>query len=504
VKLFPGSVLAGRYTLISPLGEGGMGEVWSAIHVVTKRSVAVKRLLHALHAHPDGQARARFVLEAQSACAVEHPNVVEILDFIESSDEPPVIVMELLQGETLAARLWRERALTLEETARVLLPVVSAVGTAHSRGIVHRDLKPANVFLTESGEGAPVVKVLDFGIAKWLVPLAGESALRTQTGSTLGTPSYMAPEQAIGDRMVDHKVDVWSLGVILYECLSGARPVEGENAAHMVMRLLSTGIIPIGQLVPSLPVPLADLIGRMLSREPAQRPRDLREVCAALAPLTSVSVPAFGEPRVHPVSPPIVTAASSQASAPPVSLGRKTPRVPATVVEGDSGESARPDRVRARRRAWRWALLVTGTTAGGVLLAAVPWFRSAGPSSAGVRAAPLATLLEPIPGPPASAPESWKARAPSDLPSVDPVDATGDAHAALPASDARVSPRPPAPGPVTESAASHGARPEAAKSPPTARPRGTRDAPVSPRVALSSEPTRPAAAPINPLDIELQ
>lgn len=498
-------MLAGRYTLISSLGEGGMGEVWSAIHVVTKRSVAVKRLLHALHSHPDGQARARFVLEAQSACAVEHPNVVEILDFIESADEPPVIVMELLQGETLAARLWKERALTLEETARVLLPVVSAVGTAHSRGIVHRDLKPANVFLSQSGEDGPVVKVLDFGIAKWLVPVAGESALRTQTGSTLGTPSYMAPEQAIGDRMVDHKVDIWSLGVILYECLSGARPVEGENAAHMVMRLLSTGIIPIGQLVPSLPAALADLIGRMLSREPAQRPRDLREVCAALALLTSASVPAFGEPRVQPVSPIIETAASPQASAPPVSWGGKTPRIATTIDGGDVGVSARADRMRARRRAWPWAPLVAAAAAGGIALAAAPWFRSAAPYFARTRAAPLATPPEPIPGLPASALPTRNAHAPAEAPSVDPVDSTGaDAHAASPARDARLSPRPPAPGTATESAAQYGAQPEPWKPPPTAKPRGTRGAPASARVALSSEPTRPAAAPINPLDIELQ
>ena len=169
MALSPGSLVADRYRLIRPLGEGGMGEVWEATNTVTGRLVAIKRLRPSLAMDRDGRSRSRFVLEAQAACAVEHPHVVEILDFVETASEPPVIVMELLQGETLAAKLTREQSLSVEESARILLPVVSAVGTAHARGIVHRDLKPANVFLEQSG--APVgVKVLDFGIAKWLAP----------------------------------------------------------------------------------------------------------------------------------------------------------------------------------------------------------------------------------------------------------------------------------------------------------------------------------------------
>ena len=218
-----------------------MGQVWSAVHVVTGRRVAVKRLLLVSDddddEHADSQARARFILEAQTASAVEHPNVVQVLDFVEPLNEPPLLVMELLQGETLSDKLERERVLSLQDTVGVLLPVVSAVGTAHSLGIIHRDLKPANIFLQQREGQEQVVKVLDFGIAKWVAQQPAGTGLRTQTGSTLGTPCYMAPEQAIGERSIDHTVDVWSLGIILYECLAGARPVEGENAVQMVMRL---------------------------------------------------------------------------------------------------------------------------------------------------------------------------------------------------------------------------------------------------------------------------
>jgi serine/threonine protein kinase len=279
-----------------------MGQVWSAVHVVTGRRVAIKRLLLTADEDADdavdSQARARFILEAQTACAVEHPNVVQVLDFVEPGDEPPLLVMELLQGETLSAKLEREQVLSLEDTVGVLLPVVSAVGTAHSLGIIHRDLKPANIFLQQREGHERVVKVLDFGIAKWVAQQPAGTGPRTQTGSTLGTPCYMAPEQAIGERVIDHTVDIWSLGIILYECLSGSRPVEGENAVQMVVRLLNTGIMPIERVVPSLPDDVSQLVGRMLSRDVAHRPKDLREVFDVLRKHGAISAPAFAGPSL--------------------------------------------------------------------------------------------------------------------------------------------------------------------------------------------------------------
>src|SRR5215472_13672102 len=159
-----------------------MGEVWAAIDIHTGQAVALKRLLHTREdAERDGLARARFLREARMACAVEHPNVVEVFEFLQPPGETPILVMELLEGRTLAARLVDEHALSLEEAANLLVPVVSAVGTAHARGIVHRDLKPANIFLAAGREPKPVVKVLDFGIGKWLSPGSSDGSLRTQT-----------------------------------------------------------------------------------------------------------------------------------------------------------------------------------------------------------------------------------------------------------------------------------------------------------------------------------
>jgi serine/threonine-protein kinase len=302
VTLAAGAVLAERYRLSSLVGKGGVGEVWSAVHLVTGRRVAIKRLLVTAEQDRDGNARARFVREARAACAVNHPNVVEVVDFLETGGEP-TLVMELLSGKTLADLLRRTPKLGVERTAQLLLPVVSAVGTAHSLGIVHRDLKPANIYLHERAGSAPLVKVLDFGMAKWVAWHASASDPRTRAGFTLGTPSYMAPEQASG-RTITHRVDVWALGVVLYQCLSGSRPVEGDNVADVLTNLQKKGIVPIEKLVPALPADLARLIGRMLRRDPAERTPDLRETFTVLSPYAASTAPAFGPPDVD-----LVTAA---------------------------------------------------------------------------------------------------------------------------------------------------------------------------------------------------
>jgi serine/threonine protein kinase len=290
--LEPGTVIAGRYRLDHLLGEGGMGQVWAATHAVTLRTVALKFLKASSRIQPE--LRRRFVREARAASAVKHPNVVEIHDFFELEDGTPVMMMDLLKGETFGQRLAREHSLSLEAAAEILLPVTSAVGTAHSLGIVHRDLKPDNVFLCAGRHTE--IKVLDFGIAK----LTGADAAQTDvgnltdTGAMLGTPCYMSPEQSFGEKDLDHRSDIWAIGVMLYEALSGTRPVEGENIGQVIKRLLNQGITPIEVLVPDLPADIAALVGRMLSRERSGRPDDLREVHDALAKYASVRVPEFG------------------------------------------------------------------------------------------------------------------------------------------------------------------------------------------------------------------
>jgi eukaryotic-like serine/threonine-protein kinase len=390
LRLGPGSVVAGRYRLTRLLGEGGMGDVWEASNTVTGRAVAIKRL-RLSRADVSGVSHARFVREAQAACAVAHPNVVEVLDFVDSVDEPPIIVMELLRGETLAAYVEGGQTLAPEAVARLLLPVVSAVGTAHARGIVHRDLKPANIFLQEDGDDTKA-KVLDFGIAKWVSALPSDVALLTETGSTLGTPCYMAPEQALGERVIDHRADVWAIGVILYECLTGMRPVEGENAAQIVVRLLRTGIMPIERLVPSLPSELAELVMRMLAREANQRPGSLHEAYRVLSTLTPLCVPEFGEPEV-PLAP-----ASGE-------LG----------LSAGATEPALATSIRAPTRAPR--RLLPAALGGLAVLVAVGLWQRRAPESAVPKAAHAAVAGSSAPSPPMA-------------PTIDPTPVSGPSPAA--------------------------------------------------------------------------
>ncbi len=413
-------MLAGRYRLATLLGEGGVGEVWAATHLLTGREVAIKRLIVSRHGNAPSEARARFVLEAQSACAVDHPHVVQVLDFVDQDEEPPFLVMELLEGETLAKKLSREGALEPTEVARLLRPVVSAVGTAHARGIIHRDLKPSIIFLS-SGHGERAhVKVLDFGIAKWVSTSLDEPSVRTQTGSTLGTPSYMSPEQATAERGVDHRADIWSIGVILYECLSGARPLEGENAAQMVMRLLSSGIIPIEHLVPGLPPRLAALIGRMLARDPKSRPDDLLEVFAELGALVDEPAPSFGKPRAalarndseapQQKSPTSTPSNSSFRESPP-----ETTWAPATLTPSDPPLRAAAPRPTQRPGSWPRVALALGALAA-ISTLALRWL---GSSTAEAPSATAAALTGSLPvAAEAKAPTVPSEPRPMDLPAV--------------------------------------------------------------------------------------
>jgi serine/threonine protein kinase len=297
-ELVTGAVIAGRFHLDRRIGEGGMGVVWAATHMVTRKPVALKMLKPERAADPD--LRQRFIREARAVCAVQHPNIVEIHDVLETEDGSPVMVMDLLHGESLGQRLDRETRLPPGEVARLMLPVVSAVGTAHAAGVVHRDLKPDNIFLAEEGDGTLSVKVLDFGIAKVLATETDAAATGglTGTGAMLGTPYYMAPEQIFGERDIDHRADIWALGVILYECLSGRRPTQAENIGQILKVITTDGIAPLDLVAPEVPVDLARLVRRMLMRDRAARPQSLSEVQAALKRFTDAAARSFGDPAI--------------------------------------------------------------------------------------------------------------------------------------------------------------------------------------------------------------
>ncbi len=278
-SLVPGDVLASRYVLEARLGRGGMGEVWRAKRLETRERVAVKFLRDDLAA--DAASQKRFLREARAASAVRHPNVVEMYDVLEN-EGTPFLVMELLAGETLGNRLRRKGALSPAETAAILLPVFDAVEAAHAAGIVHRDLKPENIFLARDGDQVRV-RVLDFGIAKQMeklsTPMMGEVGATTApvgtTGAMIGTPYYMAPEQALGERDVDGRADLWSLGVILYECLSGKRPTEAATLGGVLKIIVTDGMVPLGELMPDLDPHLADEVMDLLRSDREMRASSL-------------------------------------------------------------------------------------------------------------------------------------------------------------------------------------------------------------------------------------
>jgi hypothetical protein len=295
VDLVVGSIIGSRYRLERLLGEGSMGRVWAATQTITGKPVALKFL----KGKPNELVRRRFLNEARVACAVRHPNVVEIYDVIELGDGSHVMVMELLEGESLELRLAREQRLALPELSRILLPVVSAVGTAHTFGIVHRDLKPDNIFLALAGDGTLRTKVLDFGIAK-LVGTGGEAAQTaglTATGALMGTPYYMSPEQAGGENDLDHRSDIWALGVILYRGLSGTLPTQADSLRAVLKRVMLGPLTPIESVAPHLPEEVTALVGRMLSIRREDRPTDLREVKDVLERYVGASTASFGAAR---------------------------------------------------------------------------------------------------------------------------------------------------------------------------------------------------------------
>ena len=270
-----GTVVAERFHLDRIVGEGGLGVVWAATHLFTRKQVALKVLKTA-----DAEHKRRFLREVRVTGALRHPNIVDVHDIMQlPGDGPLVMVMDLLHGESLDRTLERRHSLRLTEVVTLLRPLISALNAAHARGVVHRDLKPQNIFLVEPFD----VKLLDFGLAK-LTATDGDAAdtgALTAESAVIGTPHYMSPEQVYGEPDIDFRADVWSLGVIIYECLSGQRPVEGRSFGQVFKNLTTREITPLRDLVPDLPPSVTAMVDRMLCRDRTARPTDLRDVLAA-------------------------------------------------------------------------------------------------------------------------------------------------------------------------------------------------------------------------------
>lgn len=289
----PAELVAGKYQLQRLLGRGGMGSVWEGVHVSLGTRVAVK-FIEAEYADSP-EARARFVNEARAAATLQSKHVVQVYDHGLMPDGRPYIVMEFLAGEPLDARLDRQGRLKPAETVRIVQQIARALGKAHRAGIVHRDLKPENVFLVwDDDEQTDVAKVVDFGIAKFTSPSMGVSS-STRTGSVLGTPYFMSPEQARGLRSVDYRTDLWALGVITYRCLVGALPFTGEAVGDLLVKICTAPLPVPSQLVPELPAAFDAWFARALAREPEGRFQSAQELAEAL-------VVALGAPRGEQIS----------------------------------------------------------------------------------------------------------------------------------------------------------------------------------------------------------
>jgi serine/threonine-protein kinase len=272
-----GRVLAGRYRLEARLGEGGMGAIWRAQHLVLAAPVAIKLMDPEIAG--DADTIARFMREAQAAATLRSPHVVQIIDY-GMDGLVPFMVMELLEGETLADRIRKAGRLSASETVQIVTQIARAVHRAHEAGIVHRDLKPENVFLVHN-QDEDVAKVLDFGVAKVNVSHLGPSGARTKTGSLLGTPFYMSPEQAQGNKAVDHRSDLWALGVIAFEMLTGQKPFYSDGLGELVLQICVRDI-PVPSTIAPLPAAFDAWFARATARDPEQRFQSAKELSEQL------------------------------------------------------------------------------------------------------------------------------------------------------------------------------------------------------------------------------
>lgn len=261
-----GTILDGRYRLDSLIGVGGMGDVYRATHVGLDKEVAVKLLKPEFVANQT--AIKRFRLEAKAAGRIHHPNAVQVTDFGVTSERIVYLVMELVKGESLRGMMRSEGKLDYLRTVNIVRQVCGAVDAAHRSGVIHRDLKPDNI-LIEIVHSTERVKVLDFGIAK--LREAKTDAFLTQAGTIIGTPQYMSPEQCQG-KPLDPRSDIYSIGILLYEMLTGEVPFDGESTLQVVYNQLHASPRPLMELSPHVPVQLAKVIMRALEKEPDQRP----------------------------------------------------------------------------------------------------------------------------------------------------------------------------------------------------------------------------------------
>lgn len=349
-------VLAGRYQLKHKVGEGGMGTVFVAHDAELDREVAVKMLAPTLI--NDQDVVERFEREAKLTAGLDHPNIVPIYD-VGRHEGRPFIVMKLLPGDTLAGVLRQKGGFTSDETLQLLKQVASGLDYLHQKGFIHRDIKAGNIFLAPDGHAT----ILDFGILRSRKADAG----LTRSGMVMGTPHYMAPEQAMGLKNVDHRVDLYALAVVLFECLTGTLPFEADSELRLIQMQAHSPPPEILDRAPWIPKPVADVVKKALSKKPEDRYWSAAEMLKALEA-------AYRDSGGHPSAPPPNVAVSStglkvlQQLSPGTTSSSRLP----SVVVSPSVDPLPVVKPVARRR-WPVGLALVTLGAVGALLAARPW-----------------------------------------------------------------------------------------------------------------------------------
>lgn len=356
-----GRVLLERYEVLRRIGSGGMGAVYVGRQLAIGREVALKILRQDLMGH--GMVRERFRREAEIIGRLRHPNTIQLIDYGESEDGLAVMVMELLVGQPLSDRLKQFGPMPLSEVLEIGEELASSLAEAHALGLVHRDLKPANIFLVEV-TGKFHAKVLDFGIARML----DEEASRiTSTGQVFGTPRYMSPEQGLATKDVDHRSDLYSLGLILFECLAGQPPFSAQTSLQYLSAHATMPPPKLGEAVHGVPRSLEALVDRLLAKDPNERPASATEVEEGLAAIRRGLdyVPASARSDARASGPPPLTAPSLGSGELSLELDRTTP--------GPLRDSIAPEqpggRVTAGPARFGWTIAAVGM----LLLAVTVW-----------------------------------------------------------------------------------------------------------------------------------
>jgi eukaryotic-like serine/threonine-protein kinase len=329
-----GCVLGGAYQVCEKIGVGGMGSVYRADHARLPKSFAVKVLNEAVET--DSELYHRFRREAEVCSRLKHEHIVEVVDFNLTEDGRPYIVMELLDGEDLGDRLERVGRLSLTQTTQTLGQVSAALGEAHAQGVVHRDMKPQNIFLCRRRNKDDYVKLVDFGISK----IQGAGSMLTATNATMGTPCYMSPEQTgAGDTEVDHRTDVYALGVIAFQMLTGDVPFRGDNFAQLVLNIVMKPPGSVTAQVPDLPAAVDAVIQCALAKDPGARFQTVADFDHALQ---STALGADWDPAA--ISQPPSAAAGSLAAGSPATATAPSPSAHTmladapTTLSGASGQ----------------------------------------------------------------------------------------------------------------------------------------------------------------------